>query len=645
MLIIAMARWSSRLAAALLRRKAINFETSGSEGVLARVLNTFDLTTLGIGCTIGSGIYVITGQVALEAGPAVLLSYFIAGFASIFAGLCYAEFGALVPRAGSAYVYSYVTVGEFMAFVIGWNLTLEYIIGTAAVARATSDYIDSICSNVISNWFISTMPMKVSIFSEYPDLLALAIIITLTAILCLGVKESSLVNTIFTMFNLGTILYVIICGAFLADFSNWHIPEGLVPHKNESQTDKAYDHGGFFPYGVTGMLAGAAKCFYAFAGFDVIATTGEEVINPSKSIPISITLTLTICGIGYIATAAILTLIYPYFALDASAPLSMAFYSIGWPVAYYIISVGAICSLATALLTAMFPMPRIIYAMARDGLLWKKLAKVNKKSKMPVRATILSGLLAGIMATFFNVKQLVDMMSIGTLLAYTLVSACVLLLRYEVYSGDPVKSEHDESGRKYPTAKTISLVRGLLIGIILTTICLGLTLDNLSVTGWWYYLVIAIPCVCIVSFIIAIAFQPKNSRVLTFQVPFVPLIPILSAMINIYLMLQLGIQTWVRFAVWLGIGAINYFGYGVRYSKERKVRVESIAPDTDDYGDEVHDINEEDDDEDAENDEEILGSFPGARHSSLVRRSRTSSTVSGASGRFTAPDERTPLIS
>ncbi|ESN94974.1 hypothetical protein HELRODRAFT_193681 [Helobdella robusta] len=232
--------WSTRLAAALLRRKAINFEGSGEHG-LARVLNTFDLTTLGIGCTIGSGIYVITGQVALMAGPAVLLSYVIAGFASIFAGLCYAEFGALVPRAGSAYVYSYVTVGEFMAFVIGWNLTLEYIIGTAAVARATSDYIDSLCGSLISQWFAKTLPLHAPIFSEYPDLLALGIIIVLTGRL----------GRSFVMID--------------------------IPNGNKTADDPTYNHGGFFPFGASGMLAGAASCFYAFAGFDVIATTGSLI--------------------------------------------------------------------------------------------------------------------------------------------------------------------------------------------------------------------------------------------------------------------------------------------------------------------------------------------------------------------------------
>jgi amino acid transporter len=561
--------WSNILAKALLRRKAINFESKGES--LARVLTTLDLTALGIGCTIGSGIYVVTGQVAMKAGPSVVLSFVVAGFASILAGLCYAEFGALVPRAGSAYIYSYVTVGELWAFVIGWNLVLEYVIGTAAVARATSAYIDSLSGSVISHWCNEHIPMHVEIFSSFPDLLALAITLVLTVVLCFGVKESSFMNNIFTLVNIAIIIFVIICGSFKANTEYWRLPASADKNNmGKNTTSPDYDHGGFFPYEYSGMLAGAATCFYAFVGFDVIATTGEEVINPSKAIPLSIILSLAICGAGYIGTATILTLLVPYNLLDESAPLSLAFRAVGWDVAYYIISVGAICSLVTCLLTTMFPMPRIIYAMSRDGLLFKFLAKISRRFKLPIIATLLSGLVAGVMAMMFDVAQLVDMMSIGTLLAYTLVSACVLILRYETYDGDFIEMSINETNPpKMPTASTARIVKISVFVIGLLTIWLSLALDFSDITAWWGILLSVIPVVGMIALVILIVKQPRNSRVLSFQVPFVPVLPTLSIVINVYLMLKLSRPTWIRFGGWLVIGAIIYFGYGIRHGGEQ----------------------------------------------------------------------------
>lgn len=554
---------------------------SGSQNSLARCLNTIDLTALGIGSTLGSGIYVVAGQVARSvAGPSVILSFVIAAIASVLAGLCYAEFGARVPRAGSAYIYSYVTVGEFWAFIIGWNLILEYVIGTASVARATSAFIDSLAGNAMSSFLTEHLPIRVSLLSSYPDLLALAFTLVLTIILCFGVKESSLLNNVFTLVNICVVAYVMICGCFKLNFDNWHLPK----HSVDNTT--VLDEGGFFPFGVSGMLSGSATCFYAFVGFDVIATTGEEVINPEKAIPISIILCLLVCAIGYIGISAILTLMVPYYLLNSQTPLSSAFGSVGWYVAENVIAIGAICSLTTCLLTSMFPMPRIIYAMSRDGLLFRFLAKVSQRFKTPIIATLVSGLLAGVMAMLFELSELVDMMSIGTLLAYTLVSVCVLILRYEddgstvqhiqeagtssESAASPVNVFPCTQRNATPTIRTSRIVKISVAFASLLTIWLGLVEIYLAQviyrTVWWALLLLLLPIVLLVICAVVIWSQPQSTTSLPFRVPFVPFVPLLSIVMNIYLMLKLSNSTWIRFAVWLVIGFAIYFGYGIRHA-------------------------------------------------------------------------------
>lgn len=241
---------------------------------LSRCLSIFDLTSLGIGSTLGAGIYVIAGEVARSvAGPAIVLSFFIAAVASILSGLCYAEFGARVPKAGSAYIYSYVTVGELCAFVIGWNLFLEYVIGGSSVARAWSEYFDSVFDNRIRNFTLNNIgEIHASGLSNYPDFFAFLLALLVTLILAIGVKNSSRFNNLFTGINLFVILFITCVGIYFAKAQNWT--------RN------------FAPFGVSGIFSGAATCFYAFVGFDVIATTGEEARNPSRAIPISIVLAL-----------------------------------------------------------------------------------------------------------------------------------------------------------------------------------------------------------------------------------------------------------------------------------------------------------------------------------------------------------------
>ena len=427
--------WSTRIFSRLSRKKVFDPETEAEGVKLDRCLTLFDLTALGIGSTLGVGIYVLAGSVAKDvAGPSVVLSFLIAGIASSLSGLCYAELGARVPKAGSAYVYSYVTVGEGIAFVIGWNLILEYAIGTASVARGYSGYIDSLMNKSMATAFRSILPIDVPFLSPYPDLCAFFITLLLTLVLCIGVKESTRFNNIFTCLNIFVVIFVTFCGFFKAKGSNWSLTPEDIPDNDK------YGSGGFFPYGISGTLAGAATCFYGYVGFDTIATSGEEAQNPQKNIPLAIVFSLTFVFFAYFGIASALTLMLPYYLQDATAPLPHAFHETGWIFAGYVVTGGALFGLSTSLLGAMFPLPRVLYAMASDGLLFQWLSDIHTRYQTPFRATLVAGILAGFMAAMFELKNLVDMMSIGTLMAYTIVAVAVNVLRYALVSDSPGRS-------------------------------------------------------------------------------------------------------------------------------------------------------------------------------------------------------------
>ncbi|XP_017777348.1 PREDICTED: high affinity cationic amino acid transporter 1-like [Nicrophorus vespilloides] len=585
---------SSTLWKVLTRRKFLD-QARVEQSSLARVLNTFDLTALGVGSTLGVGMYVLVGKVAKEtAGPAVILSFLIAAIASAFAGVCYAEFGARTPRAGSAYIYSYVCVGEFVAFVIGWNLILEYIIGSASVARGMSLYIDSLVNNTIKDAFTEIAPINVSFLSPYFDFLAFSIALILSIGLAFGMKESSKANNCFTVLNVLVVLFVIIAGSFKADPKNWSLPPN-------NSTDPE-DAGGFFPFGVSGMIKGAATCFYGFVGFDCIATTGEEVKNPQKAIPFAIITSLAIVFIAYFATSTVITLMVPYYLQDVNSPIPCAFAEFGWDAAKWIVTIGGIFALLASLFGAMFPLPRIIYAMASDGLIFKFLGKVSERFSTPVTGTLLAGLLTGTMAALFEQGQLVDMMSIGTLLAYTIVAACVLLLRYSVDEANYtlVRADSDSSVTSYtedisdpnlpvtfasiakqmfnctgrrdqPTKVSEKLVSILVVFFCVLCVLLGLCfmylLEEIS-HGVAYAIVLpaVIGCLMIIT-LMMIGSQPTSKRTLTFKVPLVPVIPAISILVNVYLMLSLDSSTWIRFGVWMGIGLPLYLYSALSYEK------------------------------------------------------------------------------
>ncbi|KAH1003340.1 hypothetical protein HUJ05_011264 [Dendroctonus ponderosae] len=558
---------STRIFKLLTRRKT---DAGDTVSEMARCLSLLDLSALGVGATLGLGVYVLAGSVAKTvAGPAVCLSFLAAAIASAFA-----EFAARVPKAGSAYVYSYVTVGEFIAFVIGWNLILEYVIadvrvpflipsivhsGTASVARGLSNYIDALATNRISVTFRAWLPMDVSFLSQYPDLLAFLLVLVLTGLLAFGVKESSMLNNIFTVLNLLTVGLVIVCGSIKADTNNWKLP-----------AVEGYGTGGFMPYGVAGVMAGAAKCFYGFVGFDAVATTGEEAKNPQKDIPLAIVISLLIIFGAYFAVSTVLTLMLPYYDQNADAPFPYAFDQVGWTTVKWIVTSGAVFALCTSMLGAMFPLPRVIYAMAKDGIVFKPLGRVHRWTQTPLVATILSGIFSGFMAMIFDLNQLIDMMSIGTLLAYTIVAVCVLILRYQVDGDQVVKSlDTDE----YPatfysgfvdifnlhnnkeanvrssrianwSVAIFSIFAALLAAIIIHV-------PTLIFSEPFYCVGFVISLVAMLALVVVIARQPVVDVHLTFKVPLVPFIPCLSVFFNLYLMLELDLHTWIRFLVWL----------------------------------------------------------------------------------------------
>ncbi|XP_065655238.1 high affinity cationic amino acid transporter 1 [Hydra vulgaris] len=607
------------------RRKKVNRQSSLQQG-LSKCLTTWQLIHLGVGATLGAGTYVVTGQVAAKmAGPAVVISFTIAAITSLLSGLCYAEFGSRVPQTtGSAYTYSYVTIGEIWAFFIGWNLVLEYMIGTAADAAALSGSFDYAIGYRVREWTQENIgSFNSEYLGDFPDILSFVFTIAVTIVLAFGVRESAVFTVTFNFFNISVVAFIIITGIFYIDFDNWTKGDG------------------FFPYGASGVLSGAATCFYAFVGFDIIATTGEEAKNPAKSIPIAIVASLVIIFLCYFGVSSVITLIVPYSKLDKHSPIPGAFSQRGLGWANYIISVGAICGLSSSLLGNLFPLPRIIYAMAKDGLLFKMFTKINKKTEVPVNATIYPGILTALFAFFFDLEELVEMMSIGTLLAYTLVSLCVLILRYQPdsycsYESQPFVNKNNDSEtddgentsstifmndissiktinninkadepnnplitnkeelkesllpnseEKVPINKKINAVKEADLptefsGRVVSCMCLCLfvwffafnstllfAFDQIYNKQAWAIFLLAFFGVLILISIGLIYSMPQSQTKYSFMCPCVPALPIIAIYANTFLMLKLSKITWIRFTVWMVIGVAIYLFYGTRNSK------------------------------------------------------------------------------
>lgn len=383
-------------------------ETINSEGQLNRCLTAADVTLMGVGAIIGAGIFVLTGVVAANtAGPAVILSYVVAGFACVFVALSYAELAASIGGCGSAYGYAYAGLGEVVAWIIGWDLLLEYGLGISTVAVGWSGYVNNALSAV--GWSLPELLLKGPLEGGLINLPAVFIICALALLLCIGVRESSRLNAVMVFIKLGAIAIFIGVAFFHVDLDHWQV---------------------FMPFGWGGVMTGAALVFFAYIGFDAVSTAAEETINPQKNLPLGIILSLALCTGIYIIVAALLTLVVPYTALNVKSPVAEVLLDLQQPIAAGFISAGAIAGLTTVMLVLYYGLSRISLAMSRDNLLPQNFAKVHKKTQTPIAVILVSGFIMAIIAGLTPINLLAEMVNIGTLAAFVLVCGGVIVLRH-----------------------------------------------------------------------------------------------------------------------------------------------------------------------------------------------------------------------
>ena len=498
-------------------------ESEGGGGpTLKRTLTGSNLVLLGNGAIIGAGIFVLTGQAAAQyAGPAIVISFGIAGLGCLFAGLCYAEFASMIPIAGSAYTYGYATLGEFIAWIIGWDLILEYLFAASTVAVGWSGYFTAfltelgitlpatlvgaplavegthtlvrsqICVDPASGGLavdaVSHTPISVAdcvaqgfqIGSGVLNIPAMLLVIALTTLLVIGIRESARFNNIVVVVKVAIVLLVIGFGTQYVDTANWSpfIPANL---------------GEFGQFGWSGVFRASGVIFFAYIGFDAVSTAAQEAKNPQRDLPIGILGSLVVCTLLYIAMALVMTGMANYTTLAVPHPVFVAIQAAGPALAWlgYLVNIGAIAGLASVVLVMLMGQPRIFYSMARDGLLPPVFGRIHPKFQTPYLATIITGTLAALIAGFFPIGLLGELVSIGTLLAFVIVSAGILVLRYR---------------------------------------------------------------------------SPELKR--PFRTPMVPLVPILSIIICGLMMYWLPKDTWLRLIIWMAIGLVIYFAYGRSHSK------------------------------------------------------------------------------
>ena len=392
----------------LFRRKSIDeLQAAAAASGMLKNLAAIDLLMLGIGAVIGTGIFVLTGVAAAKyAGPAVPFSFILSGLTCALAGLAYAEFASIVPTSGSAYTYAYASLGEFIAFIVGWNLILEYTVTSSAVAVGWSGYVVGLFASagLILPHELVVSPADGGIF----NLPAVLITLFLSFLLVRGTKESVKLNRILVFVKLGAIFLFLVLAAPHVDATNWEP---------------------FLPFGYSGVVSGAAIVFFAYIGFDAVATTAEECRNAARDLPIGIIGSLFICTLLYAVVAAVLTGIVPYGMLDTAEPVAFALRHIGYNVGSAIVAVGAICGITTVLLVILYGQSRIFFAMSRDGMVPANVCKIHRRFHTPYRVTILGAVFVSVIAGFFPIGMIAEMANIGTLSAFLIASIGVLVLR------------------------------------------------------------------------------------------------------------------------------------------------------------------------------------------------------------------------
>jgi APA family basic amino acid/polyamine antiporter len=425
----------------LFARKPLSLliEEMAGEHRLRRVLGPVQLTALGVGCIIGTGIFVLTGVAAHDkAGPALILSFVVAGMACVFSALCYAEFASLAPVAGSAYTYAYATLGELFAWIIGWDLILEYTVASSAVAHGWSHYFQNFIGifGLAIPYSLSLAPFDFSpelgrlvATGAVLDVPAIVIACLITIVLVIGIRESASINTAMVAVKVAVVFFVIIVGAFYVHPANWlpFAPYGYTGVSFFGHTLLGRTGLGGEPLG---MLAGSAMIFFAYIGFDSVSTHAEEARNPQKDVPTGIIVSLLLCTVLYIAVSAILTGMVPYDKIDIHAPIADAFRQAGLPWAQFIIALGALAGISSVLLVLMLSQPRVFLAMARDGMVPKSVfGAVHPKFRTPYKSTILTGCVVGLMSALVPLRILAELVNIGTLLAFVIVCSAVLIMR------------------------------------------------------------------------------------------------------------------------------------------------------------------------------------------------------------------------
>ncbi|KAL8255759.1 hypothetical protein R6Q59_030826 [Mikania micrantha] len=566
----------------LVRRKQVDPTVAKAEGFqLAKRLSVIDLIAIGVGATIGAGVYILVGTVAKDqTGPAITLSFLIAGIAAGLSAFCYAELACRCPSAGSAYHYSYLCVGEGVAWLIGWSLILEYSLGGAAVARGISPNMALFFGGQDR---LPAFLARPTILGIVVDPSAAILVFIITGLLCTGIKESSLAQGVITTINVLALLFIIVAGGYVGFKTQWvgySIP------------------GGYFPFGVNGILAGSATCFFSYVGFDAVTSTAEEVVNPQRDLPIGIGVSLFTCCVLYMLVSAVVIGLVPYSALDPDTPIAMAFASYGMNWAVYIITIGAVTALCAALIGGILPQPRILMAMARDGLLPSFFSDINKRTQVPVKSTIVTGIFIALLAFSMNVDQLAGMVSVGTLLAFTAVAVSILILRYippditiirspntestdlvsSGFNNDITDIHSDDRGAHYHTRKEgCEARRRKAAAWSIAVVCAGVLVlasaaSTKNIPTVPSFILCGLGGVSLLSGLIVLTCIDQDDAWFTFgetggfHCPFVPFLPVACILVNTYLLINLGVGTWIRVSVWLVIGVLVYLFYGMKHS-------------------------------------------------------------------------------
>ncbi|XP_057980951.1 cationic amino acid transporter 9, chloroplastic-like [Malania oleifera] len=542
--------WVSRFCSSARRAKSLTPPAASSEtsdGTLVRRLGLFDLVLIGIGASIGAGIFVVTGTAARDAGPGVTISFVLAGASCVLNALCYAELASRFPAVvGGAYLYAYTAFNELTAFLVFAQLMLDYHIGAASIARSLASYVVTLLE--LFPFFKDKIPSWIGHGGEKflggalsINILAPILLVLLTIILCRGVGESSAVNSFMTVTKVIIVIFVILVGAFEVDISNWSP---------------------FAPNGFKSVLTGATVVFFAYVGFDAVANSAEESKRPQRDLPIGIMGSLLACVVLYVGVCLVITGMVPYKFLGEDAPLAEAFKSKGLKYVSILISIGAVAGLTTTLLVGLYVQSRLYLGIGRDGLLPSIFAKVHPERHTPVHSQVWVGIIAGILAGLFNVHVLSHILSVGSLTGYSVVAACVVTLRWT-----------DKTTGQASTSWISAWQEGVICLIIIA--CSGFASGLVyRFNASFIFIIVAVVTAIVVS--IALYCRQSYADAPGFSCPGVPIVPALCIFFNIFLFAQLHHEAWVRFAI-LSIIAIGIYAFYGQYHASPQSSNEAIA--------------------------------------------------------------------